>query len=87
MTTDDLARAFAAAGAALGVALTEQLQATDPELAAKLTYAVQQGERMGLCMEFDPIEPCIRLITIDDYQNVKRVMHIRGATPPTKALQ
>ncbi|HXI15012.1 MAG TPA: hypothetical protein VNM48_01480 [Chloroflexota bacterium] len=83
--TESLAKRFVAAGSELGAALATQLQAQDPEMAEKLALAMQHGERMMLAIEFDMTEPTIRLVTIDDYQQVKRVMHIRGV-PPT-ALQ
>ncbi len=74
-----LAKAFVDAGAALGVALVEHLTVRDPDMAAKVAAAVANGERMQLSVEFDPIAPGVRLCTLDDYGNSKRVMHVPAA--------
>lgn len=74
-----LAKAFVNAGAALGVGLVEQLTARDPEMAAKVTGAIANGERLVLSVEFDPIAPGVRLCTMDDYGNTKRVLHLPAA--------
>ena len=76
---DNLARAFVSASAALGDALLAQLAQSDPELAAKVAHAVESGERIVIGFEFAGDESAVRLMTIDDYQRVKRVMAINAA--------
>lgn len=80
---DTLSRAFVAASAALGEALLAQLAASSPELAAKVAQAVSQGERVVLAFEVDDRAPAIRLMTVDDYQRVKRVLSIEGGRATT----
>lgn len=75
-TIDQLARAFADAAAALGDAMVGRIGAQDPELAAKVAQAMGHGERLALCMEFAVSETAIRLVTIDDYQHVKRIAEV-----------
>lgn len=79
MTTEQLARAFVAAGTELGKGLAESLATMDPALAEKVADAVKHGERLQLSIDFGP-ETTVRLCTVDDDGSLKRVMRI--ATTP-----
>jgi len=70
------ARAFNAAASTLAEAMLSKLQTTDPELTAKVANVLERGERMVLALEINPAAPCIWWSTIDDYQQMKRIMTI-----------
>lgn len=76
---DRAARAFNAAGSELSLALLEKLQTADPELTAKVAQALEKGERLVIALEIDPQRPSIWWASIDDYQQMKRVMTIPAA--------
>lgn len=76
-----LTRAFFEAGAALGETLARNLAGTHPELAAQVETALAHGERLVLAVEFDPHDPMVRLTTLDDYGNTKRLMEVRPSGP------
>jgi len=78
---DSLAKQFAAVGSDLGVALTEHLDKADPVLTAKLAQALDRGERLVLAVEFALDASCIRLATLDDYENLRPVMRLQGDVP------
>jgi len=73
---DTMTRTFAAAGVDLGEAMLAQLAQTSQGLHAKVVEAVQQGSRLVVGLEFEGGSCTVRLLTIDDYQRVKRVMSI-----------
>jgi hypothetical protein len=75
---ENLARTFVDAAVALGNALAAQLGEQDVEMAAKVAQSLSMGERLVLCMEFHDQDPAIRLVTMDDYHQVKRVMSVAG---------
>lgn len=80
MTIETLANAFVSAGAALGEAMSGELERKDPTLAAKVAQALQFGERLQLSIEFDPVNPLVRLATLDQAGNVKRVAQVGTIT-------
>lgn len=78
---DAAARTFVEAATTLADALLGRLQAEAPDIAAKAAQALQHGERMQLALEFDPQEPRIVWMTLDDYDRPKRLMTIPGRMP------
>lgn len=77
---DRAARDYNEAAAALATALVAQVQAQDAGLLAKVEQALAKGERLLLACEMSPLAPAIWLASIDDYQQMKRIVTI-----PTKA--
>jgi len=73
---DRAARAFNAAASELADALLAKLAEDAPEATAKVAAALESGERMVLALEINPAAPCIWWSTIDDYQQMKRIMTI-----------
>jgi hypothetical protein len=78
---ESLARVFFDAGATLGEALARSLAETHPELTAQVERALAHGERLVLSVEFDSSDPLVRLQTLDDYGNAKRLMEVRPSGP------
>ncbi|MEN5394261.1 hypothetical protein [Stenotrophomonas sp. TWI377] len=72
------AQAFNAAAAELADAMLAKLQQQDPVIAAKVAQVLQSGERMVLSWEMNPAAPSIWWATIDEYQQMKRIMTIPG---------
>lgn len=72
------ARAFNEAATALADAMLAKLQTTDPELTAKVAHVLARGERMVLALEINPEAPAIWWATINDYQQLRRIMTIPG---------
>jgi hypothetical protein len=73
------AHAFNAAGSELATAMLEQLQKEDPTLTAKLAQVLTEGERMVVALEISPGAPSIWWATINDLQQLRRIMTIPGA--------
>ncbi len=73
---DRAARAFNAAAAELAQAMLAKLDTEQPELALQVAAALGNGERLLLALEMHPAMPAIWWATIDDYQQMKRIMTI-----------
>lgn len=73
---DRAARAFNAAAAELAQAMLAKLETEQPELATQVAAALGNGERLLLALEMHPAMPAIWWSTIDDYQQMKRIMTI-----------
>ena len=81
---DRAARAYNEAAAALATELLAQVQVQDPQLAAKLDQAMAQGERVLLAWEMNPLSPAIWMASIDDYQQLKRIVTIPAKAPKAR---
>lgn len=77
-----LARSFSTAASDIGHALFDHLVHTAPETAESIARAVQSGERLSVCMEFDQRAGVISLATIDDYQRMKVIRSVAGTLQP-----
>lgn len=73
---DHAARAFNAAASELADALLAKLAQDAPDTTAHVAAALEKGERMVMALEINPAAPCIWWATIDDYQQMKRIMTI-----------
>jgi hypothetical protein len=78
---DRAARRFNEAAAELAAAMLEQLESSDPAMTAKVAAVLNQGERMLVALEMHPAAPAIWWATIDDYQQMKRIMTINASVP------
>lgn len=78
---DTLAKQFMDAGAALGEALSAELEARDPRMAAAVAAAVAAGQHLRLAIAFDPVQPQIELDAVDTAGRALRVMHIGAEMP------
>ena len=81
---DRAARAYNEAAAALATELLAQVEAQDPQLAAKVNQAMTQGERVLLVWEMSPLTPAIWMASIDDYQHLKRIVTIPAKAPKAR---
>jgi hypothetical protein len=80
-TIDTLAKQFMDAGAALGEAMTKELEQRDPSLAATVAGAIAAGQHLRLGIAFDPVLPQIQLDAVDTHGSALRVMHIGAEMP------
>jgi hypothetical protein len=78
---DTLAKQFMDAGAALGEALSAELEARDPGLAATVASAIAGGQHLRLAIAFDPVLPQIQLDAVGTDGSALRVMHIGAEMP------
>lgn len=68
----DLTRSFVTASQQLATAMMAQVQADDPELAAKVSQAVENGESLVISCDFsDP--PVVELVSRSDYVTTRRI--------------
>lgn len=68
----ELTRAFVTASQQLATAMMAQVQADDPELAAKVSHAVDNGETLVISCDFsDP--PAVELVSRSDYTTTRRI--------------
>lgn len=81
---DRAARAYNEAAAALATALLAQVQAQDPRLVAKVEQGLAKGERLLLACEINPLAPAIWMASIDDYQQLKRIVTIPAKAPKAR---
>ncbi|MCL1552827.1 hypothetical protein [Xanthomonas nasturtii] len=78
---DRAARAFNVAASELAEAMAERLRTEAPQIEQQLVTALEKGERMLLALEMSPAAPSIWWSTIDDYQQMKRIMTIPSKMP------
>ncbi|TDK23436.1 hypothetical protein E2F46_10985 [Luteimonas aestuarii] len=76
------ARAFTETGTALWIAMLAKLEATNPELAAKIAQCLDRGERMVIAIETDLHRPTIWWATINDQGQLRRIMTVADAGVP-----
>ncbi|MFS8375055.1 hypothetical protein JH314_12865 [Xanthomonas campestris] len=78
---DRAARAFNVAASELAEAMAERLRTEAPQIEQQLVASLERGERMLLALEMSPAAPSIWWSTIDDYQQMKRIMTIPSKLP------
>lgn len=73
---DEATRDYVKAAERLAQALLEKLAVEDPAIAGQVARALEVGERLVLAMEFSPAAPCVWWSSINDYQQMRRIMTV-----------
>lgn len=84
--TTSLAKAFGLAGAELLQTLWHQLERENPELAAKVTFAINHGHCLQMAIEWEPAGINIRFLSVDENKLQHQIMVIPALMPATSKL-
>lgn len=75
---DEIARAFIEVAAALGNAMSDQLEEAAPGSSAQVGEAMARGARVLIALELSATDPAVSMVMIDDDKYADVIMSITG---------